>query len=210
MLSYIFISYEYSKNRTRMLENNVHGNFDLKKFIRFPCFIFKSMQEFLLGGFLSHRHPWGNQLLLESRSFCSSEQRQGQKHPALYLRSCDRVPWILLLQSDLVPSWFLKIRPSRVSAGYPSPFTADPAFFTVVPQHGLWQNHNCSPRAFLLCTLMAAELKKKKKEKCKCQKSRLLLTGMGMNRVIVQSTVVALAPSHRAQSLPRRVSAGEL
>lgn len=50
VLSYIFISYEYSKNRTRMLGNSVHEILILKS-IRFPGFIFKSLQESLLGAF---------------------------------------------------------------------------------------------------------------------------------------------------------------
>lgn len=149
-------------------------------------------------------------LSLESMSFCPSEKRQGQRHPTLYLKSCDRVPWMLCLQPDPLPSWFLKTRPSRVSPGYPAPHH-HPSQLTL-PSFLLQPNMVCDrtitvPPELCLPPWLQSLFKKKK---WKSQKSTLLLTGMGMNRVIVQNTVVALALSHRAQSLPRRVSAGEL
>lgn len=62
-------------------------------------------------------------LPLESTSFCPSEQRQSQKYQTLYLKSCDRVPWMMPFQPDLIPSQFLKIKPSR---GCPAPHHHSP------------------------------------------------------------------------------------
>lgn len=107
-------------------------------------------------------------LSLESMSFCPSEKRQGQRHPTLYLKSCDRVPWMLCLQPDPLPSWFLKTRPSRVSPGYPAPHH-HPSQLTL-PSFLLQPNMVCDrtitvPPELCLPPWLQSLFKKKKKVK---------------------------------------------
>jgi len=91
MLSSIFIFYEYSKNKTRILGKNVHRDVNAKrrKKHQISSFIFKSMHESLLGAFFPHFAPNIASTPTKSRSLCSSEQSHAQKYQTLYLKSCD-------------------------------------------------------------------------------------------------------------------------
>lgn len=122
--------------------------------------------------------PWSSQHSHWSMSFCPSEQRQGQKYLTLYLKSCDRVPWVLPLQPGLLPSWFLKTRQSRVFAEYPA-FHPHSSQLTVLLSccTPTWCGIELFPWACLLafhphgCKSYQKQ-KKKKKEKKKSEKAK--------------------------------------
>lgn len=93
-----------------------------EKNIRSACFIFKSRHDSLLGAFFPASLPAQPALPLGSMRFCPSEQSHGQKYQMLYLKSRDRASRMLPFQPDLIPTQFLKIKPSGVSpSGCPTP-----------------------------------------------------------------------------------------
>lgn len=123
VLSYIFISYEYSKNRTRMLGNSVHEILILKS-IRFPGFIFKSLQESLLGAFFPAFTSDAANTLTGVNELLPLWAKAGSETSNIV----PQVLWQSALNAAfaawlLSPPRSLKTRLSRVSAGYPPLFT---------------------------------------------------------------------------------------
>lgn len=106
----------------------------------------------------SHWSQWASAPLRKGRV-------RGIQHCTL---SLDRVPWMLCLQPDLLPSWFLKTRPSRVSPGYPAPHH-HPSQLTL-PSFLLQPNMVCDrtitvPPELCLPPWLQSLFKKKKKVK---------------------------------------------
>lgn len=169
VLSYIFISYEYSKNRTRMLGKSIHGNFVAKreKSIRFPCFIFKSMHGSLFGAFFPNFTPDAANTLTGVNELLPLWEKAGSEASNIV----PQVLWQSALQPDPLPSWFLKTRPSRVSPGYPAPHH-HPSQLTL-PSFLLQPNMVCDrtitvpPELCLPPWLQSLFKKKKKSEKAK-------------------------------------------
>lgn len=183
-----------------------------EKSIRSAFIIFKSRHESLLGAFF----------LCFAPNAASTPTRVNEILP-LWAKPQSETPNVIpqvLWQSVLnaaFPVWphTLPIPQNQtiqsvsfwVSSPLPSLFTTNPAFLPAGPAMV------CNRAITVFQSSLSLQPHGRKvyqKNKWKSQKRTLLLTGMGMNRVIVQSTVVALALSHCARSLPRRVSAGEL
>lgn len=140
VLSYIFISYEYSKNRTRMLGKSVHGNFVAKreKKHQISVFHFQKYAWIFIWCVFPQLHSWCSQHSHWSQ-WASAPMRKGRVRDIQHCTSslvteCLAAwpPSLLIPQNQTIQSV------SWVSSPSPSPFTTDPAFLPVAAQHGVW------------------------------------------------------------------------